>query len=763
MSFLLFVVIVLFLLAIIDLIVGVSNDAVNFLNSAVGSKVAAFRTIILIAAAGVILGSVFSSGIMEIARKGVFHAQYFTLDKILMIFLAVMLTDIVLLDIFNTLGLPTSTTVSIIFELLGASLVAGILFSIEKNEAVTDMMRYVNAESVLTIISGIFLSIIIAFTIGIVVQYISRLIFSFNYEERLSRFGALFAGLGITAIVYFLLIKGLKGTTLVDKATIAWVNEHTRTILLVLFAAGTVISAVLQKAAGINPLKVVVLMGTFSLAMAFAGNDLVNFIGVPIAGFLAFQNWQGSGVPANEHYQEYLASNAVVVPNYMLLAAGVIMALTLWFSAKARKVTQTEVSLSSQSEDGDERFQPTVISRRIVKSSIMLGKLFSIIFPRALIKYYDLSFEKNKLKQATIVQERPAFDLVRAAVNLLTASALIAYATSLKLPLSTTYVSFMVAMGTSLADKAWGRETAVYRVAGVLSVIGGWFITAIIAFGASGLFVFILIKGGIIGTIILMLLVTVYIIFSYTHFARKEKKIQAEAKKIYDLPASDIDIYNSNRKMIAENLSDIARLYSKTLEAVKKYDSNALNKAFRKLKELETYGFKLRAQSIRFIKHLTTTDPKPAQILLYSTDLLQDITSSALIMGEECLHYIENLHRHPGKKFIVVLEELNTKMNAFFSLVIKALHENNFENADQIKAARDEVREYINNQLDNQVKIFQDEKPGTKQAILESNILLQSRDILAVTYRIQKMYRKYYVKTEAIRASEVQPGFVKAG
>ena len=746
MTFLIFLVIILFLLAITDLIVGVSNDAVNFLNSAVGSKVAAFRTIILIAAAGVILGSVFSSGIMEIARRGIFYPQYFTLDKILWIFLAVMLTDIVLLDIFNTLGLPTSTTVSIIFELLGASLVAGILFSIEKHEPVSIMMRYINAESVVSIIAGIFLSILVAFTLGIIVQYFSRLVFSFNYEEKLSRYGAVFAGLGITAIVYFLLIKGLKGTTLISDATTQWFLRNTTLILGLIFIAGVAISGLLQKFAKINPLKVVVMMGTFSLAMAFAGNDLVNFIGVPITGFLAFQNWQGSGVPANEHYQEYLASNDVIVPNYMLLAAGIIMASTLWLSAKAKKVTQTEVNLGSQSEDGDERFQPNAISRRIVKSSMMLGNIFSVILPGSLRRYYDLSFEKNKLKQATIIIDKPAFDLVRASVNLVLASALIAFATSMKLPLSTTYVSFMVAMGTSLADKAWGRETAVYRVAGVLSVIGGWFITAVIAFGVAGLFVLILIKGGIIGAVILIAMVAFYIIFSYIYFARKEKKLKVESSRLYLLPASDQDIYSANIKMVAENLSDLVRLYNKVLNAVKNYDASALSKAYKKLNEIENYGFKVRAQSIRFIKNLQTGVPKPGQMLLYSTDLLQDITNSVITMGEECLHYIQNLHRQPGKNFIYVIDDLEKKMNAFFNLAINAMKQGTFENIENIKQARDDVREYINGQLDRLVIIIQEEKPGTKQAILETNILLQSRDMLAVTLRILKMYRKYIEK-----------------
>lgn len=747
MSFLIFLIIVLFLLAITDLIVGVSNDAVNFLNSAVGSKVASFKTIIIIAALGVIIGSVFSSGIMEIARKGIFYPQFFTLDKLLWIFLAVMLTDIVLLDIFNSLGLPTSTTVSIIFELLGASLVAGVLFSIEKNEPVTEMMRYINASSVVSIIAGIFLSIIIAFTMGIIVQYLCRLIFSFNYEENLTRFGSIFSGLGITAIIYFLLIKGLKGTTLIQAETTQWLQDHIRLILLILFISFSILCFALQKMAKINPLKIVVMMGTFALAMAFAGNDLVNFIGVPITGFLAFQNWKGSGVPPDQHYQEYLASNDVIVPNYMLLMAGIIMALTLWFSAKARKVTETEVNLGSQNE-GEERFQPNAVSRRIVKSSILLGNLFSVILPKTVRDYYDLSFQKTKIKQATVIIDRPAFDLVRAAVNLVLASTLIALATSMKLPLSTTYVSFMVAMGTSLADKAWGRETAVYRVAGVLSVIGGWFITAIIAFGVAGLFALILVKGGITGAIILIGLVAFYIVFSYVHFANKEKKAKETMPSLGVLPPADKDIYSANKKMVTENMSILVRNYKKSLDSLAEYDANGLNKAFKKLKEVEANGFKIRAQSIRGIKGLETSELKPAQILLYSTDLLQDITYSTVTMGEECLHYVQNLHRQPGKEFVKVIKELEEKMSAFFRLALHALEQNNFDNIEEIRKARDDVRDYLNDQLDRHVKIILDEKPGTKQAILETNILLQSRDMLAVTLRILKMYRKYLVKAK---------------
>ncbi len=737
-----FIVIVLFLLAITDLVVGVSNDAVNFLNSAIGSRVAPFSTIILIAAAGVILGSVFSSGIMEIARKGIFHPEYFTLDKIMWIFLAVMLTDIVLLDVFNSLGLPTSTTVSIIFELLGAALVAGVLLSIDKDETVSVMMRYINTESLFSIITGIFLSIIIAFTSGIIVQYLCRLIFTFNYEEKLNKYGAIFAGTGITVIFYFLLIKGLKGTTLISKSTSEWVNSNTPMLLAVFFVAGTIVIALLQKKGKINPLKVVVFMGTFSLAMAFAGNDLVNFIGVPITGFLAYQNWVSTGVPADQLYQTYLSGADVVVPNYMLLIAGLVMSLTLWFSSKAKKVTETEVNLGSQNE-GEERFQPNAVSRSIVKSSLLISNLLAIIVPKTVREFYNLSFEKSKIRQATVVIDKPAFDMVRASVNLVLASALIAMATSMKLPLSTTYVSFMVAMGTSLADKAWGRDSAVYRVAGVLSVIGGWFITALIAFCVSGIFVFFLYKTELTGVIVLLILVGVYMFFSHLFFMKKEKKTKADNAKFNTLPASDLDIYAGNKNIMIENLVSIMKSYSNILKGLKNYNADLLEKEYKNLKEIESYGFKLRAQSIRYIKNLTTTESVPSQILLYSADFLQDINYSATAMAEECLHYIQNMHKEPGKHFIKVSEELNFKMNSFLALAINALRNDNFEKMESIRIARDDVREFINEKLERQLKVIQIEKPGTKQAILETNILLQSRDILAVLLRIFKMYRRY--------------------
>jgi len=742
MSFIILIVVILFLLAITDLIVGVSNDAVNFLNSAIGSRVASFRTIILVASAGVILGAIFSSGIMEVARTGIFHPQYFTFEKVMFIFLAVMLTDIVLLDIFNTLGLPTSTTVSIIFELLGASMMAGILFSIEKADPVSDMFKYINAESVITIISGIFLSIVIAFTVGIFVQYLSRLLFSFNYESRLARYGALYAGLGITAIVYFLLIKGLKGTTLLSEQSGEWIKTNTLIILAGLFLLSTLTCLILQKTIKLNPLKAVVLMGTFSLAMAFAGNDLVNFIGVPITGFLAFTNWKSSGLAAGEQYQDYLASANIVVPNYMLLIAGGVMAATLYLSSKAKNVTETEVKLGSQQE-ADERFQPTAVSRRIVKTSMMLSNFLKLIVPRGLVRAYDLSFEKSKIRQATIIHNKPAFDLVRASANLVIASSIIAVATSMKLPLSTTYVSFMVAMGTSLADKAWGKESAVYRVAGVLSVIGGWFVTAVIAFTVSALFVFILIKGGEAGVFTMVILVALFIIFSYIRFTSTKKKEKTEQSRLILLQESDLDIYEANKKMVVKSLKEVNEHYNRALEALEEFSDEKINKTYKKLEKLEQFSFKMRAQTIRYIKNLQVKDNKSGQILLFSGDLLEDMFSSTGKLVEECHHYINNLHQQPGKDFIKVIVELRFRINAYFQLILNAIDKDIFDNLDVIKVARDDARNYINGELDRRLKIISDVKPGTKQAVLETTILLQSRDILAIALRIFNMYRKY--------------------
>lgn len=745
MDWFLFLVIVLLVLAIADLVVGVSNDAVNFLNSAIGSKAAPFKTIILLAALGIIAGSSFSSGMMDIARKGIFHPEYFTFDLVMWIFLAVVLADIVLLDIFNTLGLPTSTTVSIVFELLGAALMVGLIFTTDKQEPITESLKYINVESTFSIVSGIFLSIFIAFTAGILIQYFCRLAFTFQYEKRLAKIGALFSGLGITTIVYFLLIKGLSGTTLFEAEFIAWILNNTAIVLVSVWLVATFICLFFQRVYGINPLKIVVLAGTFSLAMAFAGNDLVNFIGVPISGLMAYQNWVASGVPASEHYQTFLSSSDIVVPNYMLLIAGVTMAATIWLSSKARKVTETEVNLSRQNDEEDERFRPNAVSRSMVKTWMLLGNLLSAFVPRNVRRRYNISFEKEKIRQASLVSDaQPAFDLVRASVNLVVASLLIAWATSQKLPLSTTYVTFMVAMGSSLADKAWGRESAVYRVAGVLSVVGGWFVTALIAFSVSAIFALIIHKGGVPGTLILMGVVLIYVIISHVSFAKREKLAKTEKKKLTLLESKDFDVYLRSKKMVISMLIDLSQQYSNILNGICNNDISILKKTASELKQLSAYSSKLKRKSLRAIRELNANDQKSSEVVVQSADLIQDLIQSANFLSIESLQYFENLHQPLHPKFTMIVETVNTMMHGLFNRVVEELKTDDYgPDIDRLRQERNQIRTYINANFENQLNIIRRDNTGSKQALLQTSVFLQTRDIQAVLFRISKLYARF--------------------
>ncbi len=483
-------IIALFLLAVADLVVGVSNDAVNFLNSAIGSKVASRNVILLVAGLGVFAGVTFSSGMMEVARKGIFNPEFFSFADIMIIFMAVMITDILLLDLFNSLGMPTSTTVSVVFELLGASVMMGWLMLGRGDSEVQNVTKLINYSKAAHIIAGIFLSIGVAFTTGVVVQWLCRLLFTFNFYKGLLQYGAIFSGLALTSIVYFMLLKGVKGASFINDSTTQYIKENTGVIMLISFVGITLLTFILQRVIMLNPLRMIIHVGTFSLAMAFAGNDLVNFIGVPITGFQSFTDWKAAGVEADQYLMGTL-SEKVKTPTYMLFIAGIIMVLTLWLSTKAKWVTETEVKLSTQGSV-NERFKPNFLSKWIVASAMAFTNFFTIIIPRRIRIIIHWRFRSYTIAE----KEAPAFDLVRASVNLMMASILIAFATSLKLPLSTTYVSFMVAMGTSLADRAWGADSAEHRVAGVLNVIGSWILMATGAFTAAALIALAIYYGG---------------------------------------------------------------------------------------------------------------------------------------------------------------------------------------------------------------------------------------------------------------------------
>lgn len=497
----------LFALAVTDLVVGVSNDAVNFLNSAVGSKAGSRRIILLVAALGIFAGALFSSGIMEVARKGIFNPQMFTFSEVMVIFLAVMIADILLLDLFNTYGMPTSTTVSIVFELLGAAVILSFVKLSKEGLPLSQITEYINTSKAGTIISGIFLSVIIAFVIGLIGQFFSRMVFSFHYKKRLKKYGGVWGGLALTILSYFLLIKGVKGASFVSDSVNLWIENNSFLLLGLSFVLWTAVFQVLVRFTKIHILRVIVLMGTFSLAMSFASNDLVNFIGVPLAGLESFRLWSESGNNANLIMTGL--GGQVQTPTYLLSIAGLIMVITLWRSKKARKVTATEVNLGRQG-DGSERFKSHLLAHWLVVLFTFLVKKAGALIP---MKFHAEINKKYRPKSYKYKKNPPAFDLVRASVNLTLASMLISIATLNKLPLSTTFVSFMVAMGSSLADKAWGKS-AKYRIAGVINVIGGWFLTAVVAFLVAGMFAFVIYKLGMAGVIVLLMLLTGVIFWS---------------------------------------------------------------------------------------------------------------------------------------------------------------------------------------------------------------------------------------------------------
>ena len=513
------IVVFLFLLAVVDLSVGVSNDAVNFLSSAVGSKAASFKRIVFVAAIGVFIGAAMSNGMMDIARHGIFRPENLSFYDVIVIFMAVMVTDVILLDVFNSLGMPTSTTVSMVFELLGATFVVA-LFKTAAPESTLSMGDLLNTEKALSVILGIFLSVAIAFVFGSLVQFLARLIFTFEYKSKLKWKVALFGGVACTAIIYFMLIKGIKDLTVMTPELKAWISANTALILGVCLVVFTVIMQLLHWMK-VNVFKVVVLLGTFSLAMAFAGNDLVNFIGIPLTSLASYQDYMASGGGNLHGFSMESLNGPANTPFYFLIGAGMIMVVSLATSRKARQVTQTTVGLSAQSQ-GDEMFGSSRIGRSLVRVSLNAFNWVSDHTPAGVKRWVARRMDAT----TTQPEQGAAFDLVRGSVNLMLAGILIAWGTSMKLPLSTTFVTFMVAMGTSLADRAWGRESAVFRITGVISVIGGWFITAGVAFIGAGIVVCLMHLGGVPVMIAGGVIALGLLIRSNMRFRKKKKEVE---------------------------------------------------------------------------------------------------------------------------------------------------------------------------------------------------------------------------------------------
>ena len=717
---------ILFLLAISDLIVGVSNDAVNFLNSAIGSKAAPLFVIIIIAGIGILLGTTFSSGMMEVARKGIFHPEKFYFSEIMIIFLAVMMTDILLLDFFNTLGLPTSTTVSIVFELLGAAVAIAIIKVKSIGLPISDISNYINSAKALQIIGGILLSIVVAFTVGAIVQYFARILFSFNYKKSFKYYGAIWGGIAISAITYFILIKGAKGSSFLSKENLEWIHTHTGQILLISSIGFTVLLQILHWIFRINILKVIVLIGTFALAMAFAGNDLVNFIGVPLAGYESFRSFHASGIVDPGKFSMESLADKVQTPTSFLLIAGIIMVVTLWLSKKARSVTKTEINLGRQDE-GNERFGSTLMARTVVRIIVGFTDAVGTITPKPIKNWLNTRFDHKPLKKLK-KKEVVSFDLIRASVNLVVASVLIAIATSKKLPLSTTYVTFMVAMGTSLSDRAWNRDSAVYRVTGVFTVIGGWFITAFVAFTIAFLIAMFISWAGIWAVGILIAL-SIFLLTRTHIIHRKRTKTEEEEEAGMDETANMTAIERCQFNL-TKSIDIIASNYSNSISGLIKEKRKRLKKSNKSTKELnkQVKGYKKDVYST--IKQLEGESIDTGAFYVQVVDSLKETVSSLQSISKPSFDYVDNKHQPLLEHQVEELSSLNSMMKDLFSLGKEIITSKNYNKLTKLKEYRKEITAYIKSLKKNQIKLLQEEKISTRNTILYLELLNETKNLV---------------------------------
>lgn len=730
-------------LAVIDLVVGVSNDAVNFLNSAIGSKAVPVKTILIIASVGVALGAITSSGMMEVARKGIFIPSEFYFNEIMYIFMAVMITDIILLDVFNSLGMPTSTTVSIVFELLGAAVVISLIKISNNGESYAELGKYINSATALKIILGILLSVIVAFSVGAFVQFISRLLYSFDFEKRSSYVSALFGGFAITSIAYFIFVKGLKGTPFYGDVKV-FIEGKTLEILLYGFVFWTIISQLLIKLFKVNILKFIVIIGTFSLAMAFAGNDLVNFIGVPMAALNSYQAWAGSGIDPAQFSMEVLEAKVEAQP-LLLFLAGLVMVVTLWFSKKAKAVIETGVNLSRQGE-GHEKFQPNPASRVVVRGAIIFNEGVSRILPNSAISWVDSKFQKPIVKLSKEKSyELPAFDLVRASVNLVVAGILISIGTSLKLPLSTTYVTFMVAMGTSLADRAWGRESAVYRVAGVFNVIGGWFLTAISAFTLSGILAYLIYLGGIVAVAILLTIVAFLLIRSSIHHTKKskEKKEQRYIARAELITINEVISESSNH--ISEVIVRVNKLYTNVVNDLARHDLNKLSKTGKHVKKLKVEINILKEDVFYFIKSLDESSVEASRFYIMVLGYLQDIAQSIEYISTTAHKHVNNNHKNLKKSQIKDLKVINDELKNLFNQLEKDFKDQNFDNLMTIIEAKQDLFNHVSKSLDKQIARIRTEDTSPKNTTLYFGILLETKDLISALMSLLQLYHDFHI------------------
>jgi phosphate/sulfate permease len=737
----LFFVVALLILAVADLVVGVGNDAVNFLNSAIGAKVAPFYFILSIAALGVFVGATFSSGMMEIARSGIFNPDQFYFSEVMIIFLAVMITDIILLDVFNTFGLPTSTTVSIVFEILGASVAIALIKILGSTDNLSDIGNYINSARALAIISGILLSVVIAFTIGAFVQYLTRILFTFNYERRIPYLGALWGSLAVTSIIYFLLVKGASGASFMTPETVAWISNNSIKLLSYSFIGFTILFQFLIMVFKTNILRIIVLIGTFSLAMAFAGNDLVNFIGVPLAGLESYRLFISDPSLNPDTFTMESLLQPVQTPTYLLLLAGLVMVLALFFSRKSRSVTKTEVDLARQS-DGDERFSSSMLARNIVRMGVEANKGIQRILPgsvqRFIRKRFDLSLYR---KRKRLRRDTSSFDQLRASVNLFVASILIALATSLKLPLSTTYVTFMVAMGTSLSDKAWGRESAVYRVTGVITVIGGWFFTAFAAFSSAFLIAIFISWGGLTAAIVAI--VVAFLLIVRTTILHRKRTRKEQQREMDSLTLNGENVLKQCKQDILSVLEATSRHYRGVITALIEEKRKSLRKSLNQIDDLNKKTKDLKQTAFITLRKLEEDSIDSGHYYVQILDYLREIAHCMTYIAEPSYEYIDNQHPPLHEEQISDLQNLDSQVNGIFSECLEIIRKNKFEAIPALIKNQQEALGLLHKMKKKQIKMIKAEMVGTRNSMVYFNLLSESKNLLLFTINMIKSHRDF--------------------
>ena len=745
-TFYLFIVIFLFVLAIFDLSVGVSNDAVNFLNSAIGSKAASFKTIMIIAAVGIFAGAILSNGMMEVARHGIYQPQYFYFSEIMCILLAVMLTDVVLLDIFNSLGMPTSTTVSLVFELLGGTVALAIIKIINTDGAL-QFGDLLNTDKALTVILAIFVSVAIAFFFGTVVQFLSRTLFTFNYKPRMKYFVAVFGGIAATSILYFMLIKGLKDTTFMSGALKDWVHNNTSFIVWSCFIGFTILMQVLHWLK-INVFKIIVLLGTFALALAFAGNDLVNFIGVPLAGFSAYLDFTSYGGSIDP---EALLMTSLLgpakTPWYFLIAAGLVMVIALLTSKKAQNVVKTSLDLSRQS-DGEEAFGTSPVARVLVRTSSNMATTLMSVVPENIKQWMDTRFNQDEI----ILENGAAFDLIRASVNLVLAGLLIALGTSLKLPLSTTYVTFMVAMGTSLADRAWGRESAVYRITGVLSVIGGWFITAGAAFVICFLVATIIYFGGTAAIVALIGLATYSLVRSHLAFRKKSNKqtVSPTVKQLMntnDRSEALVLFREHTRNELESVLAFAGEKFDKSVHGFMNENLRDLRKVLAAIEEQKFHLRQVKRIGTLGVTQLDRAIAVEKGLYYYQgNDFASEIVFSLRRMTEPCKDHIDNNFKPLSDAQKDEFGKMADEVITFISRCMLEIKRNDYTAFDQIVEKAVSISNALTQLKKNELKRIQGQSGSTKVSMVYLNMIQETQNVVSFTSNLIKVSRKFQME-----------------